>query len=266
MDKVGYLGPEGSYSHIAAKTFRPNANLCGYGSFMLAVEALVKGECTSVALPVENSLNGSVAQVMDLLQYTENVFAFEECTVKIDHRFAVLKGAEKRGISRIYSHEQALAQCGKFIFENFPEAELIATPSTAASLKMLKSAADACIVGAHTNFDGVVLSEENIADEKNNLTHFLLVKKGSAESAGHCAKVYFSATCKHEAGALFNLLSVIKNGGLNMTKIQSRPIKDKAGEYRFFVEVEGDFADAHVKQVLAEVKRAANSFKILGAY
>lgn len=266
MEKVGYLGPEGSYSHIAAQTFRPNAELCGYGSFRLAVEALIRNECTAVALPVENSLNGSVAQVMDLLQYTENVFAFEECTVKIDHRFATLKGAKYSGISRIYSHEQALAQCGKFIFENFPSAELIATPSTAASLKMLKSAADACIVGAHTNNEEIVLSGENIADEKNNFTHFLLVKNGCALGAESSRKVYFSATCRHEAGALFNLLSVIKDGGLNMTKIQSRPIKDKAGEYRFFVEVEGDIADARFKQVLADIEQAANSFKILGAY
>lgn len=131
---------------------------------------------------------------------------------------------------------------------------------------MLKSAADACIVGAHTNCSGIELSKENIADEKNNYTHFLLVKKGSAKDVEHCGRVYFSATCKHEAGALFNLLSVIKDGGLNMTKIQSRPIKDRAGEYRFFVEIEGDIADIRVKNVLDAVEDAANSFKLLGAY
>ncbi len=91
MEKVGYLGPEGSYSHIAARTLRPNAELCGYSSFRLAVEALCAGVCSAVALPIENSLNGSVAQVTDLLQYTENIIAFEECVVKIDHRLAVLK-------------------------------------------------------------------------------------------------------------------------------------------------------------------------------
>lgn len=266
MSAVAYLGPEGSYSHLAVDLLAPNAKKVAFSSFPLVVGALLNGECNLAVLPIENSLNGAVLANIDLLQQSQGLVAVKTARLGLDHRLAYLDGADMRGISRIYSHEQALAQCGKFIFENFPEAELIATPSTAASLKMLKSAADACIVGAHTNFDGVVLSEENIADEKNNVTHFLLVKKGSAESAGHCAKVYFSATCKHEAGALFNLLSVIKNGGLNMTKIQSRPIKDKAGEYRFFVEVEGDFADAHVKQVLAEVKRAANSFKILGAY
>ncbi len=131
---------------------------------------------------------------------------------------------------------------------------------------MLKSAADACIVGAHTDCPNVVLSKENIADEKNNLTHFLLIKRGAAADLSASRRVYFSATCNHAAGALVGLLSVIKNGGLNMTKIQSRPIKDKAGEYRFFVEVEGDISDSHIKNVLAEIKSAANSFKILGAY
>ena len=217
-------------------------------------------------MPIENSLNGSVAQVTDLLQYTENIIAFEECVVKIDHRLAVLKGADYSGISRIYSHEQALAQCGQFIFKSFPNAELIATQSTAPGLKMLKSAADACIVGAHTDCQNVVLSKENIADEKNNLTHFLLIKRGAAADLSASRRVYFSATCNHAAGALVGLLSVIKNGGLNMTKIQSRPIKDKAGEYRFFVDFDGNLAEPAVKNAIRGLREESRSLRILGNY
>lgn len=266
METIGYLGPEGSYSELAANTFRPSAKKLAYGSFNLVMRALINGECDVIALPIENSLNGGVNQNIDLLQTTDGVIAFEECTVKIDHRLATLKGAENGGISRIYSHQQALAQCGEYLFEHFPEAELIATPSTAAGLEMLKSNSDACIVGAHTLRAGIVLSDENIADEKCNLTHFLLIKKGVAESNAHSRKIYFSATCRHEPGALFGLLSVIKDGGLNMTKIQSRPIKERPGEYRFFVEVDGDYADRNVKTVLDSVNSAANSFKLLGVY
>lgn len=266
MEKVGYLGPEGSYSHIAARTLRPNAELCGYSSFRLAVEALCAGVCSAVALPIENSLNGSVAQVTDLLQYTENIIAFEECVVKIDHRLAVLKGADYSGISRIYSHEQPLAQCMQFLLKNFPNAELIATQSTAASLEMLSSASDAAIVGAHCKRDGIELSPRNIADSNNNFTEFLLARKGVIDERVSTQNIFFSVTCRHKAGALLDILEPMRAGGLNMTKIQSRPLKDRAGEYRFFIEVEGDYSNAQVRNVLDGVKRISLSFKLLGAY
>lgn len=266
MEKIGYLGPEDSYSHLAALSFRPQAQLIAYGSFPLAMQALLNGGCTAVALPIENSLNGSVSQNMDLLQSTQGVIASERCTVKIDHRLATLKGVDHSGISRIYSHQQALAQCGEYLFKNFPNARLIATPSTAASLEMLKDSADACIVGAHVKRSEIELSPHNIADLSNNTTEFLLIKKGTSQDATHSEKIYFCATCRHKAGELYNLLFPLKRGGLNMTKIQSRPVKESVGEYRFFVEVEGNLADEGVKNTLEEVKRSANSFKILGAY
>lgn len=266
MEKIGYLGPQDSYSHLAALKFRPEARHLAYGSFPLLMQALVKGECTAIVLPIENSLNGGVSQNMDLLQCTQGVIAFERCAVKIDHRLATLKGADLRGISHIYSHQQALEQCGEYLFENFPNAKLIATPSTAASLELLQTGTQACIVGAHVKRAGIELSPRNIADEKNNITEFLLIKKGTAESLPHSEKIYFCAACRHEAGALYNLLFHLKEGGLNMTKIQSRPVKESFGEYRFFVEVDGNLNDSRVKSVLEEVERAANSFKILGAY
>lgn len=264
MSKIGYLGPEGSYSCLAAKTFRPDAEFLAYGSFNLVIQALIKGECDEAVLPIENSLNGGVNQNMDLLQCTENIVAFRECSVKIDHRLATLSGAAISGISRIYSHQQALEQCNAYLCAHFPKAQVVAVSSTAASLEMLKSPADACIVGAHVARDGVTLSKENIADEKFNVTHFLLVRRGVLEEDARSQKIYFSATCRHEPGALLNLLNVVKE--LNMTKIQSRPIKDKPGEYRFFIEVDGDYSKSDVKAVLKRVENSANSFKIIGAY
>lgn len=119
-EKVGYLGPEGSYSHLAARAFRPNADLRAYGSFALAVEAVVRGECGAAALPIENSLNGSVAQVMDLLQYTENVFAFGELPIKIDHRFAVLQG-RITAVFRAYIRTNRLwRNAGGLFLKTFP--------------------------------------------------------------------------------------------------------------------------------------------------
>lgn len=266
MEVIGYLGPDGSYSRLAAEAFRPDAEKHAYASFRLCLNALLSGECDVIALPIENSLNGGVSQNLDILQSTDCVIAFEECTVNIEHRLATLTGADTNKITRIFSHEQALQQCGGYISSRFPKAELVSAPSTAASLDMLEKPTDACIVGAHIKRAGITLSNENIADEKCNLTHFLLVKRGGEESVEHSEKIYFCATCRHEPGALLKLLSPLSVGGLNMTKIESRPIKDKLGEYRFFVEIEGDYASAEVKKILDSVKAAANYFKILGLY
>ena len=182
---LGYLGPEGSYSGIAAKTFAADAELKAYASFPLVVSALVSGGCDYIVLPVENSLNGGVYQNLDLLQATDGIVAFKECALKLSHRLATLEGAELKDIKRVYSHEQSLGQCQKFLAEKLSKAELIATPSTAASLKMLKKKTDACIVGAHVNKEGVKLWDEDIADEDCNITHFLLVKKGDIAGGTH---------------------------------------------------------------------------------
>lgn len=266
MEKIGYLGPEGSYSSLAAARLRPNAVLKDYQSFPLVFASLVNGETDGIAVPIENSLNGGVLQNMDLLQATDGVYAAAETTIKIDHRLAYLKGADLRGITRIYSHSQALAQCADFLYENFPSASLIHTPSTAASLSMVKTLSDACIVGAHTEKEGFELSSENIADADNNHTRFLLIKRGEVPENARSQRIYFSVTSLNKSGALLSLLQIVSDHGLNMTKIESRPVKTAAEEYRFFIEIEGDYSSQEVKDALAHVRSSAKSFKLLGAY
>lgn len=261
---VGYLGPEGSYSQVAAQTFDKDAVLKDYATFPELFSALSSGECDYIAVPIENSLNGGVLQNIDLLQSHENVIAVEECVVNIDHRLATLKGAKKSQIKRVYSHRQALAQCGDYLSRNFPHAELIATTSTAASLKLIKDKTEAGIVGAHARCEGFELSEENIADEKTNLTHFLLVKRGGVEDIASSRKIFFSATCNHKPGELLDMLALIRE--LNMTKIESRPIKNRPGEYRFFIEIEADISREDTRKILDKVAKTARSFKLLGCY
>lgn len=266
MERIAYLGPEGSYSQLAARKFRVGAELIACPSFRAAVELLKDGGCDFAALPIENSLNGAVLANIDLLQSTEGVFAQEHIRLPLDHRLATLEGADIRGISRIFSHEQPLAQCADYLYNNFPAAQLIAAPSTAASLDAIKSPADAAIVGAHVKRDGITLSPCNIADFPHNFTDFLLVRRGSADESAQTDKIFFSVTCRHKSGALLDILGPMRAGGLNMTKIQSRPIKGSSGEYRFFIEVEGDYSDIRVREVLDGVRRTSLSLKLIGAY
>ncbi|MDE7453567.1 MAG: ACT domain-containing protein [Clostridia bacterium] len=262
---TGYLGPEGSYSYLAAKKLRPQGELKAYQSFPLAMQALENNEVEEIVLPIENSINGGVAQNMDLLNSRE-VCAVEHCAVAIDHRLAALKGCGLKNIKRIYSHSQALEQCSKYLLKNFPSAKLIATQSTAASLELLKTDEDACIVGSHTQKEGVELSAENISDEKSNFTHFLLVRRGKISGGAKSQKVYFSLTCKNVPGALISVLQPIKERGLNMTKIESRPVKNSPDEYAFFIEIEGDYSEEKTRLALKEIESLSKSFKILGCY
>lgn len=266
MERVAYLGPQGSYSELAAAKFRKDGKLIACPSYRAAVELLKKGDCDYAALPIENSLNGAVLANIDLLQSTQGVFACEHARVMLDHRLATLNGAKTDGISRIYSHEQPLAQCADYLYKNFPQAQLIAAPSTAASLNAVKSESDAAIVGAHVKRDGITLSPRNIADFPHNFTEFLLVRRGSADERTNTDKIFFSVTCRHKSGALLDILEPMRAGGLNMTKIQSRPIKGSSGEYRFFIEAEGDYADNSVRAVLNGIEKISLSLKLIGAY
>ncbi|MDE6597904.1 MAG: hypothetical protein K2K60_04625 [Clostridia bacterium] len=266
MEKTGYLGPEGSYSHIAAQTMRTDDKLLSYASFPLVFSALAAGEVDSIVIPIENTLNGGVLQNIDLLQSTQNILAVDEKRIKIDHRLATLNGSDIKNIKRVYSHKQALGQCAKYLAENLPNAKLIETPSTAASLNLLQTKEDACIVGAHTKVEGITLSDKNVADEDNNFTHFLRIVRGAAKEGMQSKRVYFSVTCNNRSGALLSLLQPIYAHGLNMTKIESRPIKDRPDEYVFFIEAEGNYSSPEMQGAISEIKKVANSFKILGCY
>ena len=264
--KTGYLGPEGSYSHLASKKMTPNGVAVAYDSFPLLFRALTECEVDCIVIPIENSLNGEVTQNVDLLQGTQGIVAVEECIIKIEHRLAILEGADFTDVKRIYSHRQALDQCAKYLFENFPKASLFATASTSASLDMVKTKEDACIVGAHTQREGIVLTDKNISDFEGNITNFLKVVRGTVDEDKPTKKIYFSVTCPNVPGSLIKLLQRVYAHGLNMSKLQSRPIKDRPNEFAFFIEIECDYSKAEVKRAVEDIKSVALSFKMLGTY
>lgn len=264
MGTTGYLGPEGSYSQTAACAI--GGALVAYPSFHALVGALVSGRADGVVLPLENSLNGGVMQNLDLLQSAEGIIAVREIILRIDHRLVTLKGAPLSGIRKIYSHPQALGQCAKFIRSRFPHAELIHTSSTSACLGLINSPSDAGIIGMQPVDDRFELSSESIADEPANYTQFLYVVRGGPDPSRHTNKIFLSFTCEHRPGALLGALSVFAGAGVNLTRIESRPIKDRPGEYAFFVETEADYALPEIRQLLRSLADMCLSFKILGCY
>lgn len=264
--KVVYLGPEGSYSSLAAKKLCPEDCLFPRGSFYAVVSALLSKEADRAVLPVENTLQGAVVQNLDLLYANRELFAVREYLLKIDHRLIAKTGVPIGEIRRIFSHEQAILQCGKFIAEYMPAAKIVYTESTAESLSKMSLNTDAGIVGAHMYKEGYSLSSDNIADEKRNFTHFLLISRDEKDLPAVSEKIYFAASCPHEPGALLKMLQILAVYDLNMTKIESRPKKETPGEYNFFIEFEGNIAASGVKAALARLKEYTNNFKLLGCY
>jgi len=267
---TAYLGPEGSYSQLAAQTLCKGSALLPKVSFRSVFSALVGGEATCAVIPLENTVNGAVVQNLDLLLENVGLTVVEGCRIKIEHRLATLNGAPLSGIKRVYSHPQALEQCSKYLYENLPQAKLIATSSTSESLKKITSAEAAGIVAPHARAEGVTLSKESISDEKTNYTYFYKVVKGEFvfpnDSFAGKGRLFFSFTCRHRPGQLVAVLSVLAEYGINMTEIESRPIKNRPGEFVFFIEIETGENRKALLSALDRIKEQALSFRIFGAY
>lgn len=280
--KIAFLGPEGSYSHLAAQSFLKTESVgekkagewdecIPFRNFPEVLGAVESGRVDAAAVPIENSLQGGVLQNLDLLQLSPELYAVKEAVIRIDHRLVYKEGVKPSEIGRVYSHRQALDQCSKYLIKEMPFASLRETDSTAFGITRAmedETGKSAAIAGAHTENlrNGFVMSEECISDEKNNFTHFLLVKKGTDALPETSERIFFSAVCPHRPGSLVELLQIIAKYGINMTKIESRPVKNRPGDYRFFIEADCDIGSKEVKEMLAAIEADTLECKLLGAY
>lgn len=262
--KVSCLGPAGSYSHLAAEALCPGSEVLLKNNFPAVFAALTEGEAEDAVIPIENSIQGGVLQNLDLLEH-EAVYAVGQTLLKIDHRLALREGVRLADITRVYSHEQAIGQCSEYLQKYLPDAQCIFVDSTAKSLSLVDEHS-AGIVGAHAHREGIVLSRENIANEKRNYTQFFRLRRREEGLPAHSGTVFFCAVCEHRPGSLLALLKVFSDDGINLTRIESRPIRDVLGEYRFFIEIEGDIASARVRSALERARSVCRTFRILGAY
>ena len=264
--KISCLGPKESYSALAAKKLCPDAERVYCSNFAGTLNLLLDGTADAAILPVENCIMGSVVQNLDLISKAKNIIGVDEYVLRIEHRLVTKGNVPYENIQRICSHPQALDQCSEFIAKNFPNAKLVLTSSTAESLNLLDEHT-AGLVGTHVKdmAEGLVFSEENIADEKNNFTRFLLFMRGN-EPPEHSGFVYFSAVCPQEPGSLCRLLEVFNRHGVNLTRVESRPVSNIFGRYRFFIEFEGDIGSDMVRRVLKEAEENCEEYRLLGAY
>lgn len=265
---VVYQGVEGAYSHQAMlKYFGEDVKNFNVVTFGDAMKAIKDGKADYAVLPIENSTEGRVNDVYDLLvQYDNYIVDYIDLTVR--HALLGTKDAEISDIKEVYSHQQGLRQCTEFLDEH-SEWSRIAQLNTAGSAKKVallndKTKAAIASLCAAKQYGLKVLAED-INRNINNFTRFIIVSKNKVYKK-ESKKVCICFEIPHKSGTLYRILTNFIYNDLNMTKIESRPIKDRTGEYKFFVEFDGNFDESAVKNALRGVAEETNWLKVLGNY
>ena len=265
---VVFQGVEGAYSYAAMRAYFSDAiNSYHVRTFRDAMEEVASGKADYAVLPIENSTEGIVTDIYDLL--TEyNLFIVGEQILKVEHVLLGLQEAELSDIAGVYSHPQGLAQCKEYL-EEHRDWKTTAVTNTAAAAKKVSADQDKTHAAIASRAAGEIYNlkvlAENICKNDSNVTRFIiLAKKPVYENNSSRISVCFEA--RHASGTLYNVLSHMIYNGLNMTKIESRPIPGKTWEYRFFVDFEGNLRDSAVKNALRGMEAETSYLKILGNY
>ncbi|MFC2034079.1 prephenate dehydratase [Chloroflexota bacterium] len=265
--KVAFQGELGAYSEEAASQFfgqsiqvKPSESLDD------VFKAVEQEEAHFGIVPIENSLEGSISRVYDLL-LDSNIRVCGETELRVIHCLIASPDTKLELIKKVYSHPQALGQCRAYLKHlNF---ELIPTYDTAGSVKMLeeKGITDGAAIASNRAAEiyGMKIIAREIADNPNNFTRFfVLSKQDSPPSGNDKTSIVFSV--KHKPGALYELLRDLADVNINLTKIESRPTRQKAWEYNFYLDFEGHYQDKAAQEALAKIEEASRFVKVLGSY
>lgn len=266
--RIVFQGTEGAYSQLALKEyFGENADSYHVETWRDAMEAITAGEADYAVLPIENSSAGIVSENYDLMvEY--NVCIVGEQIIKIDHALLGLPEAELSDITDVYSHPQALMQCGKYLdaHRSWERHSLKNTAVSAQKIKEDGKRHKAAIASALTaEIYGLKVLEACIQDNRSNATRFIIVSARRIFTRD-AAKISVCFEIPHESGSLYHMLSHFIYNGINMNRIESRPVQDAAWEYRFFIDFDGNLNDAAVQNALRGLEEETISLKILGNY
>ena len=270
---VAFQGERGAYSEMAALQYFPDGELLPLKSFQDVFDTAENGKVEYIVVPLENSIEGSVNEIYDLLLQTKmNVIG--EIYQRVRHCLIANKGTKK--ITYAHSHPQALAQCRAYLQNK--GLKPVQTYDTAGAAKMIKEnkLADSAAIAskrAAELYDMEIL-DEGIEDKKNNYTRFFVLsskkkKSGKSDSPpgiGHNYKTSIIFSVQHVPGALFGILGEFATRKINLTKIESRPTKETPWEYNFYVDFEGPVQNKAVHEALLSIKPKTSYIKILGSY
>ncbi|MCP1145420.1 prephenate dehydratase [Lysinibacillus endophyticus] len=275
--RIAYLGPEASFTYLATKGLFPNEWLMPFTTIPDCIEAVSNDRVDFAVVPVENALEGTVTLTIDYLYHEADLYVVGEVLSKIQQHLMVNKEQVNnwQNIEGVYSHSHALAQCHKYLFYRFSSVPLNQTSSTAAAAKYVAENPDKCIaaIGNTSSAEkyGLEIVERNIHDFHFNHTRFfVLAKKNSRlpiETSEGKSKTTFMLTLpENVSGALHQVLSVFAWRRIDLSKIESRPLKTGLGDYFFIIDVLADENEPMVKGAVEELGALGCTVKSLGTY
>lgn len=266
--KIAFQGVRGAYSEDACYAyFGKGIEAVPYPSFAEVFSAAEKDEVSYAVVPVENSYEGSIAQVNDLLLENDLLIS-GEVILRIRHCLLALPGTKIEEIKRVLSHPQALGQCNRFLSQH-PEWQLVSSYDTAGSAAIIKENGkkeDAAIASARAaEVYGLEIIKEGIESDPQNFTRFFVLEKHPKKNAGaNKTSIVFAA--KNTPGALYNCLREFAERGINLTKLESRPRRNKAWMYVFYVDIEGNLDNQAINAAIGALLKTAAFVKVLGEY
>ena len=266
--RVVYQGVEGAYSHGAAlQYFGGDADMYHVEAWEDAMKEVEAGKADYAVLPIENSSAGAVSDNYDLLIKYHN-YIVAETFLTVNHALLGLPGAEAEDIRTVFSHPQALMQCSEYLNENRQWKQISVENTAVAARKILEEGdpSQAAIASEIAGkIYGLKVLRTSINHNKSNTTRFLVLSREPVYRED-AAKISISFELPHKSGTLYNMLSNFIYNGVNMFKIESRPILGRNWEYRFFVDIEGNLSDAPIQNALKGISVEGSNMRILGNY
>jgi chorismate mutase / prephenate dehydratase len=264
--KASYFGPEGSFTNLAAlKYFGRSTDLVPEPSISKVFGAVEQDRADFGVVPIENSTEGIVGPTLDqFVDSTLNILG--EITLPIAHHLLSRSGSLK-GVRRIYSHPQAIAQCRNWLEQNVPGLPVVEAENTARAAERAAGDADAAAIAGEYAGEvyGLKVVKRHIEDNPNNMTRFWVIgKKCPPRSGNDKTSILFSV--KDEVGILYRMLEPFYKNHINLTKIESRPLKKKVWEYIFFLDMDGHHDERRVKDAIRGLDKKCLFLKLLGSY
>lgn len=267
--KVGYLGPRGTFSEQAARILAKDNELIPYGSFLEELKAVAKGELDEAVVPIENSIEGVVNATIDCLAFDVDLYIQELLIMPIEQCLIAKKGTSIGDIKKVMSHPHAIPQCKNFISKNLRQAETETMSSTAGAIKAAAESDDGTAgIGAKCAAElyGLEVVAEGIQDTNDNFTEFVRVSRKKSLDYVNGNKVTICFSTLDEPGALLKLLNIFSAYDINMSKIFSRPMRNKALEYIFIIDLDVNDNREDIINAIKLLERKTTFCKNLGCY
>ena len=267
---VAFLGPEGTYTDEACYVYAPDEQRVPFASLGLVTGALEEGKVHEAVVPIENSLGGTVIEVVDYLITSTKARIKDEILLPIDHCLITRPNVQLSDIRVVMSKQEALTQCRQFLSEKLRYSEQIATTSTALAVTNLKEGDDrTAAIGPRRSAElaGLPILANGIQDRENNVTRFaVLTTGGDPEKASNKTSIAFDFDSPDAPGLVYGALSPFADRGINLLKIESRPTGKGMGSYIFLLDFEGHIDTPYVQEAISELKNHTATFKVLGTY